>query len=104
MEQPPEEACYTKVTELNPFVCQVSRVNAEVAKNEGWDDHGSKEAYIECVDRVVNVGFILLKESISKGPAHNAKHAIDIGSQVVIREIKVVDEGALGHEVLFSAE
>ena len=49
MEQPPEEAGNTEVSELDPFVSDVGGVNAEVAKDEGWNDHGSEEANVEGV-------------------------------------------------------
>ena len=50
VEEPPEEACDTEISELDPLVCKLSRVDAEIAKYESRDNHGGNETYIEGIN------------------------------------------------------
>ena len=79
MEEPPEEACHAEVGELNPLVGELCWVDAEVAQNEGWDNHCSEETYIPGIDAMVNIGLVLLQESVSYSPTYDAKNAINVG-------------------------
>lgn len=61
VEEPPEEASHTKISELDPFVGEFGWVDTKIAQDESWDNHGSKEANIPCVNAVMNESSILLQ-------------------------------------------
>ena len=79
VEEPPEEASNSKVAKLDPLVGKISGVDAEVGKDECRYNHRCKEANIESVDYVMNIRLVLLQQSVSKGPAYDAKNTINVG-------------------------
>lgn len=79
MEEPPEEAGDCEVTELNPLISQVCRMDAEVTEDESRNHHCCKETDIESVNTVVYIRLILLEKSVSEGPASDTKDAINVG-------------------------
>jgi hypothetical protein len=87
VEEPPKESTDAKVSKLDPLICQVCGVDAEVTKDKGGNHHCSEETYIKGVHYVVNISFVLLEQHVRKSPAYDAKDTINIGREVVIGEI-----------------
>ena len=98
MEEPPQEARHAEVCELDPLVRKLRRVDREVAEEEGGDYDRGEEADIEGVDRVMNVGSVLLEKAVGAAPADDAQDAVNVGAQVVEGEVGTIDVGALVHE------
>lgn len=79
MEEPPEEATYAEVYELNPFIGELGWMNAKVTENESWYHNGCKETYVEGVHCMMDVGSVLLDQRVCETPADNGQDAIYVG-------------------------
>jgi hypothetical protein len=66
-------------------------MDAKVAQNKGGHDHRCEEANVEGVYTVVNVGSVFLEECICNAPAKNGQDAVNVGGEVIIGEVDIVD-------------